>query len=894
MAKKEQSDREIAELLAELREQTASSAPSNPEPVSKKAKNMSDDDVKALLRRYYSDIDTLPQEKEPAFEFDTSDFEPDESPNVEEKVEKPKKPRPERKKPEPKPSTESIEPEPIEEIAVEVEPEPEAVEETFVESEPEAIQPQVEDELESSDDIVAVTLEEAAEAIVEENITDENIVDTPAVEVEETEDEEDVDEILYDLTDLASDNTNPLFALDDNEPESAPTEPEKPEESEEPEVIEVTEAPEPLEAESDEALEADADIDELELVDHPVLPDEEDSREWHPSHDVSGRSDDSELDMMVALGLGDKLVEKYGDERVRRATEKLRLREEREQLEINAHGYNGTELTKHSDIAKLSARYVKLQKWLTIKLIGSSLLVAILFFVENLKFLGISLGGALDSTTLRVLIAALLLVGVAAISYKKLVEAILFAFGHRRRGNVILPITLLIMLGYDLVIILSFTESSVALFNFPIALGFVFELLAELFDLVRERRIFALLFDSDVGKLCGLTALGNDDRDRYLFSADRISFVEGYFRRSSDNRRSCSTQMLLTVLPLAAGGALLIISSSVVGIDSVRAISAFPAVFAFAAPLAIIFNHAWQQLRAAFALADKNAGVIGGVATDEYINAKCVVFDDKLAFPQDKVEIRSIKLYDNSEIYNTIYNVNALFQKAGGPLRELMQYTAANLGEPKSVIMTAAGDHYVEALVDKKNTVCAGSYTALTSRGIAVERNPDDSRDSEEACVMYAAINGEVCARFCVRYHLDESFLGAAKLLASDGIGIRLRTLDPNLDRAMLVAQFGEHIDAGVRREPVRTHFDEPSGTSVVARGDRLGLAEPLVVGRRLSRAEHKLAVAGVLQLMVGVVVATLVLFFDVPSYMFSALSSVIQLLGVLPAALIYSLNVKR
>ena len=87
MTKKSESDREIAELLASLKEQTEQNTPTAPEKATKKAKEMTDEDVKAMLRRYYSDVDTLPQEKEPAFEFDTSEFVEDTEPEVEEEPE---------------------------------------------------------------------------------------------------------------------------------------------------------------------------------------------------------------------------------------------------------------------------------------------------------------------------------------------------------------------------------------------------------------------------------------------------------------------------------------------------------------------------------------------------------------------------------------------------------------------------------------------------------------------------------------------------------------------------------------------------------------------------------------------------------------------------------------
>ena len=81
-AKKDRDDTEIAELLCKLREETAKSGTEDKKAV-KKQKKLTDDDVKALLRKYYGDTDTLPEDKPPAFEVDTTDFaEPDPDPEV--------------------------------------------------------------------------------------------------------------------------------------------------------------------------------------------------------------------------------------------------------------------------------------------------------------------------------------------------------------------------------------------------------------------------------------------------------------------------------------------------------------------------------------------------------------------------------------------------------------------------------------------------------------------------------------------------------------------------------------------------------------------------------------------------------------------------------------------
>ena len=799
-----------------MKEQTEQNTPTAPEKATKKAKEMTDEDVKAMLRRYYSDVDTLPQEKEPAFEFDTSEFVEDTEPEVEPEVE--------------------VNPEP------EVEPE--------VETEPEKIELPAEESLEEIiNEEPVITDETESHFELEEDVQPPEFLTEPTVEEEPVVEE------------------TPIV-------EEEPVVEETPIVEEEP-VVEET----PVE----------------ELQDQAVLPDEEDLREWRPADDVSGRSDDGELDLMVALGLGDRLIGKYGDERVRRAQEKLRLREEIESLEVNAHAYVGNELTPRSDLNAIRKRYRSARTRSVLRLCGTLVLTLAVLFFEELKLFGLEIG-VLANVSIRTSILSVLLIGCAAISYRRVAEGALFALGRRRSGNVLLPFSLLIMLVYNLMIIVFSPQNEPSLFNLPISLAFLFEVTSELFDVVRQRQTFEMVVKKDGKQLNGLLVVGNDERDRDLLSAERIDFVEGYFRRSSDNRSSYPVNMLFTVLPLAAAGALVAIISTVAELETIRAVSAFPAIFAFAAPLSSAFGIAWQRLRASSGLAARGSAVLGAAATDEYMNTKAIVFSDGLVFPSNKVTINNIKIYDNSEIYKTIYTVNALFEKVGGPLREVMHSTAANLGEPKSVRMIGAADHYVEALVDKKDMVCAGSLSALESRGVDVVKDPNDSRDGEDGCVMYAAINGVVCARFCLRYELNSRVKGVCRDLMSDGVGVRIRTLDPNIDRALLVSLFGENADVGIRREPARaaSASGASAATSVVSRSGRFGLADALIVSRRLRRGERAMLIAAVVQIIVGVAAASAAVFLGVPGHLLSPFATVMQLLSVLPAAVIYSLNVKR
>lgn len=105
MAKDDMS-RDISELLEQLRENVSENEQKKPK-TTEKTKKMTDEDVKALLKKYYGDSSEQPEEKEPSFVIDTSDFvvdEPDPEPEPEPELEPEPEPEPKpESKPEPQP-----------------------------------------------------------------------------------------------------------------------------------------------------------------------------------------------------------------------------------------------------------------------------------------------------------------------------------------------------------------------------------------------------------------------------------------------------------------------------------------------------------------------------------------------------------------------------------------------------------------------------------------------------------------------------------------------------------------------------------------------------------------------------------------------------------------------
>lgn len=834
MAKSEQSDREIAELLDELREKTNAPASSKASmTASKKEKKMTDDDVKALLKKYYSDIDTVPQQSELSFELDTSDFSADEASKSEVETE------PEVETEQELESELEVETEPEVEAEPEEEPEPE------VETEPEE-EPEPKDTCEEElDEILYSGLEEAHQP----DLTDES-------------------EELFDYE-----------GSDVNEPDAEPVDMSEASEDADNTLVESDSKTEPQKARTSLMNESGA-------APIPVINEDDEVLEWKPSTDKSGRSDDSELDFMVSLGFGDKIRNKYGDERLRQAEDRLSLRLAKEDCEIDAYGYSGNEYSYESDISKIISKYSSDGKALCLRLIGTALLTLLIAIFENISLFGLSLGALTENKAINILLLILMLTGCSAFSYKKLWNSLRFSVGRYTNGDVLLPVAIVTVIVYDIVVAIYSPPYAVALYNSPVALVLLLGVIAEYCDFRREKKTFMHLSNEVEGELYALTELRTDRGVTTQLNAETVEFIDGFFGRNSARSRTYPMRMLLILIPLVAAGALLSVIAIVIGIPSGNSLGMFPAVFVFAAPLTWVFSRAWQLMLTASAAIKKKAGIIGGRMSKDISDSNCVVFDDTVAISSSNIKIHNIKFYDNEEVSKTVYYVNALFEASESSLSKVMCQMAVGAEEARSAVLTAASEHYLEVLVDGSVSVCAGSYSALTKRGIAI---PKEETENIDAMLMYTAINGKASTRFCIEYSVDGEFLKTVKLLAADGIGVRIRTLDPNIDRAMLITLFGESANVGIKRIPKQKQQEGiPAVASVFARGDEKALAYALVKARRFLRMDRIMRKLGIVQLCFGAIAMMLLFFFSVPPIWLTVCAFGLQLLRACTAGLIY------
>ena len=923
---KDRNDQEIAELLKQLKETTASEAEA-PVKKQKKQKPMTDDDVKDLLRKYYSDIDA-PEQSKSEFDIDTSDFLSPEDINEETDVGrffddedtdvvKPIEDDSDALTPQEIAELEHVEEteklhvvekpidtegftdeESLEEIIYNFDVDFDTTERFFDFEEKYANTPVTEikpvSKAPQKEEAGSVFAEEYIEEPIDEPLDVCFEVDDPADESEETsfdiaDPKDEPEEAAFDVADESDfDQFDRDEKSDDVEDTAA-----------EPEEIQIHEedtdtdasVEEPLEAPNEEIFDAEFAEDTSDAVIFKESNKDE-IKEWKPSVDISGRLDDSELDLMVALGFGDKLRDKYGDERVRLAEEKNRLTNDRAFDDVSAFGYRGREYTKLSDPKKIFGAFNADRLRLLLELFGTVIFAALLFLFENITIFNIPVSGVFNGVTSPALHSAVslaLLIVCAAFSYRRIFGGILMAFGRKRAGNPAIALTFVAVVLYDIIIIIFSPADGAILYNFPVALGLLFDVASDLMEYKQQRTVFSCLNSKDSGELYGFCDHRIDNSRKTSVSARKISFIEGYFRHMG--RCKSNIGLLVIFIAVAIVGALIATAAAVFDIPLGKSLSAFAAVFAFASPMSYFFGRAWQKLLMTFALNGESSGVIGE-PSDEQLNVDYVVFDDRDALPSSCADIVNFKVFDNFNINDTLYFVNSLFSAVGGPLSEKLREISENVNVSKAVKLTGAADHYVEAVVDGDIKVSAGSYSALVQRGYNVPwDNSGENGVFENSTFMYTAINGTVCARFCVKYLVSNDFVSIANTLASEGLGVKIRTLDPNIDRGLLFSIFGEQINSGIIREP---QIDLPKNSSAVtavfSRGNIKGLAEALVCAKRMKRIDAAMNVTSIVQVIIGILMSAALFFCGAPASWMSVAAAVMQLTCVIPAIIIYFL----
>lgn len=193
-------------------------------------------------------------------------------------------------------------------------------------------------------------------------------------------------------------------------------------------------------------------------------------------------------------------------------------------------------------------------------------------------------------------------------------------------------------------------------------------------------------------------------------------------------------------------------------------------------------------------IARRGGSMVGGwPAVDQFSNTNAVMLDAQDLFPHGTVILNGIRTFAGQRIDDAILDAAALMGTVGGPLADLFDQIIKNRRDilPKITDPVYHDEKGVTGVVSGRK-ILVGNRDLLKEEGIE-----PPSRDYEQKYVrggkqiIYLASDGELMAMFLVSYASDRRRALELRRAEHNGIGLIVRTSDPNITPDFLSECFG-------------------------------------------------------------------------------------------------------
>ncbi len=291
-----------------------------------------------------------------------------------------------------------------------------------------------------------------------------------------------------------------------------------------------------------------------------------------------------------------------------------------------------------------------------------------------------------------------------------------------------------------------------------------------------------------------------------------------------------------------------------------KAVSAFTLVFMLSIPSMTVMLHKLPFYHASVSLDTENSAVIGEGTLADYAGIDVIAFEDTDVFGDEDVSLQRIILYGNNDnLTKALRQMSALFMNIGGPLDLLFSDSLDRKCAPaKGVRVYGSG---LSGDIDG-NRVLAGTLEFMAEQGVEIPNDELVRRDSanESMKVMYAAENGEIYAKFIIRYSFSEEFSMLLPTLEDEGIVPLVYTRDPNVTSSLVLA-----LTAGADKIRVIKLRDVKSSESVVYKsvsagmvvtGDKNNAINAILLSKKYAALQSRFAITQFISMTVGGVLA--------------------------------------
>ena len=254
--------------------------------------------------------------------------------------------------------------------------------------------------------------------------------------------------------------------------------------------------------------------------------------------------------------------------------------------------------------------------------------------------------------------------------------------------------------------------------------------------------------------------------------------------------------------------------------------------------------------------------VIGEDAYRDYAGVDVFAFDDTDIFGPEDVNLKRFMLYcDKENMEKVMRQMCALFAAVGGPLDYMFSGIIDNRVRHKTATNVIIEDDGICGDVAGRN-IAAGSEEYMKRNGIAIPSigtSRDGGTSLDTIKIMYAAEDGEITAKFYIRYSFSEEFTSTIPSLRESGIIPLVYTRDPNVSVELLNTLTAGNVNMRLVKLYNPTNEDLSKsrvGARMITYGDRLDAVSMIILSKKYNNLSLYLKFVELCVAIIGMVIA--------------------------------------
>jgi len=524
------------------------------------------------------------------------------------------------------------------------------------------------------------------------------------------------------------------------------------------------------------------------------------------SDQPTGEFDETDMNLMIAFGMEQELKAKVGEEKAEKFTESI----DRSSEEIDDKLIETGEASKHEEyfeftdpeqVKPIFKRYRSDYANMLWRILSCAVLLIITFFYENIELFGGSLPPMFNSTSypvVHVLVGLQFLVLGGALIYNQLFNGIKDLLKMKPTLSSMAAVMIAVSLVYHIILCFTDVYTGIRLYNFPVMLLILLELMNEMNSLRQEMYSFNVAASkkpkytidrvSDEDSVMEREAFAEMlPESPVMFRIGKVQFVDGFYKRSRytpQYRRSMGI-----IIPIAGAVSLIfLIAGLAITKSFYGGLQLGYLTMMISMPLSIFLTYGYPFYSASKTAYNHGGAIVGECSLEEYDKASVISFDDVDVFPANRVKLKTVKTFGNSRIDQVIFDAKCVFVHLGGPLAGVFttatEIDVAN-GGPVEVLNIA--DDGVEVMLGGRHILIGkGSFLRAYRYEPINSREDEGLENSGDVTVMYMVADGEVVAKYYIQYRIDPDFDYTLTQLYKAGMCVGIRTLDPNISDFML------------------------------------------------------------------------------------------------------------